>query len=87
MNDVQLERRLERALIDDERTHALGVRVVGAGGRVVASGEVASEERRQAVLAVICEADPGLPVSDQLTLATPDAPPPSGHERITPPQP
>lgn len=84
MNDVQLERRLERALIDDERTHEMGVRVVVAGGRVIASGEVASEERRQAVLAVISEADPGLPVSDQLTL--PAAPPPSGHERITPPQ-
>lgn len=86
MNDVQLERRLERALIDDDRTHEMGVRVVVAGGRVVASGEVASEERRQAVLTVINEAEPGLPVADQLTLAAPDAPAPAGHERITPPE-
>ena len=86
MNDIQLARRLERALIDDARTHEMGVRVVVAGGRVVASGEVASEERRQAVLTVISEADPGLPVTDQLTLACPDAPAPSAHERITPPE-
>lgn len=86
MNDIQLERRLERALIDDARTHEMGVRVVVAGGCVVASGEVASEERRQAVLAVIREADPGLPVADQLTLAEPDAPAPGGHERIVPPR-
>lgn len=84
MNDVPLERRLERALADDERTNELGVRIVVTGDRVIASGEVASEERRQAVLTVIREEQPGLLVSDQITLSAERVSSNAEHERIDP---
>lgn len=83
MNEVQLVRRLERALADDDRTHEMGVRIVCTGDRIVAQGEVASEERRRAVLAVIREAEPGLPVSDQLTLTAEPVRHAAEHERIS----
>lgn len=84
MSDLHLARRLERALADDERTNELGVRVVVTDDRVVAAGEVASEERRQAVLAVLRDEEPGRPVDDQLTLSAASVGRQPGHERIEP---
>jgi hypothetical protein len=51
---------------------------------VIASGEVASEERRQAVLAVIREEQPGLSVSDQITVSAERVSRHPEHERIDP---
>lgn len=84
MNDVHLARRLERALADDERTNELGVRIVVTDDRVVAAGEVASDERRRAVLAVLRDEEPGRPVDDQLTLSAEPMGRQPGHERIDP---
>lgn len=85
MNDIRTARRLEKALVDDERTHELGVHVQAIGDRIVAQGEVASEERRQRVLDVLREAAPGVEVSDQLTLSAEPVGEPPGSERLRAP--
>lgn len=81
MNDPHQARRLEKALADDERTHELGVHVVATAQRIVAQGEVASEERRRTVLEVLREHARDVPVSDQLTVSA-DAVSPPAHEGI-----
>jgi osmotically-inducible protein OsmY len=82
MNDIRTARRLEKALIDDERTHELGVHVHVIEGRVVAQGEVASEDRRQRVLDVLREVAPDVEVSDQLTLSAEPVGEPPASERL-----
>ena len=85
MNESREGRRLERALVDDERTHELGVHVLAVGDRIVAQGEVASEERRQRVLEVLREAAPDQQVVDQLTLSAEPVARPSACERLPAP--
>lgn len=85
MNDSREARRLERALMDDERTHELGIQVLCVGHRIVAQGEVASEERRQRVLQVLREAAPEVEVDDQLTLSAESVVPPADRERLRAP--
>ncbi|HET7689467.1 MAG TPA: hypothetical protein VFK41_03750 [Nocardioidaceae bacterium] len=82
MNDPHQARRLEKALADDERTHELGVHVVATPQRILAQGEVASEERRQNVLDVLREHAPDVPVTDQLTVSADAVSPPVSHEGI-----
>jgi hypothetical protein len=82
MSDQQTARRLEKALADDERTGELGIRVRATGRGLVAHGEVASEDRRQAVLAVLRDLEPGIAISDQLTLSGDAMTPPEGTEKI-----
>jgi hypothetical protein len=82
MTDPYLARRLEKALADDERTHELGVHVIATADRLVAHGEVASEERRRVVLQVLHEHEPGLTLTDQLTISGDAVQPPVGHEPI-----
>lgn len=81
--EAQLLRRLEKALTDDDRTHELGTTLHPAGDRIIAQGEVASEERRQAVLQVLREQEPGLRVADQLTISAASLDKPTGHEDVS----
>jgi hypothetical protein len=82
VNDPHQARRLEKALADDERTHELGVRVIATSERILAQGEVASEERRQTVLEVLREHAHDVPVTDQLTVSADAVSPPRAHEGI-----
>lgn len=81
-SDIHLARRLEKALVDDERTHELGIHVHVRSGRLIAQGEVASEERRQRVLEVLREHAPDHEIADQLTLSAEPVTPSPGHEHI-----
>jgi hypothetical protein len=82
MSEAHVARRLEKALADDERTNELGVRIQATDERVIAVGEVASEERRQAVLSVLREHDPGRTVTDQITISAEALDRPAGHEAM-----
>ena len=82
MSDHHAARRLEKALADDERTNELGITVRADADRVVAQGEVASEERRQTVLQVLRELAPEQDIADHLTVSSDDVAPPPGHESI-----
>lgn len=83
MNDTHLINQLERALVNDERTHELGVRLRLAGGRVIADGEVATEARRQQVVKVLEDQETGLEICDQLTLSAEPVVHTEGTERIS----
>jgi hypothetical protein len=63
-----MARRLEQRLGEDERTAELGIRIQLRGDRLFAEGQVMSEERRQAVIALIHEFEPEAEVVDQLTV-------------------
>jgi hypothetical protein len=82
MTDPHLARRLEKALADDARTHELGVRLTVAGDHLVVQGEVASDERRRAVLDVVHDLEPSIPVTDHLTISGEALDPPKGRERF-----
>jgi hypothetical protein len=82
MNDEHTARRLEKALGEHERTHELGIRIHASGDRLIAQGEVASHERRQAVLDVLRELAPGATVTDQITVSADALQPPAGTEPI-----
>lgn len=82
MNDIHLARRLEKALVDDPRTNELGIRIHAHDGRIIAQGEVASDERRQRVLDVLHELEPDLHITDQLTLSAEPVSQPPGREEI-----
>lgn len=83
MNDIHLVRRLEKALVDDPRTHELGIRIHAHEGLIIAQGEVASDERRHRVLDVLHELEPDLEVTDQLTLSAEPVSQPPGREEIS----
>jgi osmotically-inducible protein OsmY len=68
---------VREALARDGRTNELHVDVTVAGRRVFLTGEVASEERRQAVRDVVSELLPDHDVHNETTvpqLAEPEAP-------------
>jgi hypothetical protein len=61
--------RVEQAIANDARTNELGIRVECIDQRVLVRGEVASEERRDAVLTVVREQLPEAQIVDQLRLS------------------
>jgi hypothetical protein len=60
-------REIERALAEDDGTAELGIRLSVHGGRLFVRGDVASDERRHAVLDSITRHCPGADVVDELT--------------------
>jgi hypothetical protein len=82
MNGEHAARRLEKALGEDERTHELGIKIRASGDRLIAQGEVASQERRQAVLEVLRDLEPGATITDQLTVSAEALQPPVSIESI-----
>jgi len=75
-----LSARLRRALAEDPRTAEQGVRVTVRGDNVLLSGGVVSEERRDALKAVIHDVAPDLTVLDDVKVVPVDAP--AGREEI-----
>ncbi|GAA1276330.1 BON domain-containing protein [Saccharothrix xinjiangensis] len=75
-----LSARLRRALAEDSRTTEQGVRVTVRGDNVLLSGSVASEERRDALKAVVHDVAPELTVLDDVKVVPVDAP--AGREEI-----
>ncbi len=83
MNTSHVNQRLEQAIANDLRTNELGIRVEAKDDRVVLRGEVASEERRAAVLAVAREHLPSSDIVDEIRLSD-AAEPPDRTERVEP---
>lgn len=83
MNTSHANQRLEQAIADDMRTNELGVRVEVIDQCVVLRGEVASEERRAAVLTVAREHMPEAHIIDQIRLSD-AADPPERAELVDP---
>jgi osmotically-inducible protein OsmY len=84
-NDQHTSQRVEQAIANDARTNELGVRIECTHRRVLVRGEVASQERRDAVLTVVREQLPGAEIVDHLRLS--DATdPPRRTELVDPPQ-
>ncbi|MFL6089684.1 MAG: BON domain-containing protein [Aeromicrobium sp.] len=83
MNTSHANQRLEQAIANDLRTNELGIRVQVIDHRVVLRGEVASEERRAAVLTVAQEHMPASHIIDEIRLSD-AADPPDGTERVDP---
>ncbi|MFD7658115.1 BON domain-containing protein [Actinosynnema sp. NPDC059797] len=75
-----LSARLRRALAEDPRTTEQGVRVTVRGDNVLLSGSVASDERRDALKAVIHDVAPELTVLDDVKVVPVGAP--AGREEI-----
>jgi osmotically-inducible protein OsmY len=65
-SEQYLSARLRRALAEDPRTTELGVRVTVRGDHVLLSGDVACEERRAELEAVVHEIAPELQVLDDV---------------------
>lgn len=85
MNESRLLRELERRLVDDPRTHEMTVRLRMSGGRIVAEGDVATEERRREILEVLGENDAGVPVIDQLVVSAQPVARAADPETVPPP--
>jgi hypothetical protein len=85
MNEQQA-RDLERAIATDPRTNELGIRIQVRGDHLVVSGEVASQERRATVIAVVREHEPGLDIVDHIMLSAEPGPGGPDHEQIEPPR-
>ena len=67
--------RVEQAIANDARTNELGVHIEYIDRRVLVRGEVASEQRRDAVLTVVHEQLPEAQIIDQLRLSDATQPP------------
>jgi hypothetical protein len=80
--EIQLARQIEKALADDPRTHELGVQVNVSRGLVILHGEVASAERRRAVLDVVWDEVPEADVDDRLFISADTVDGPSTTEVI-----
>jgi len=80
MNTEHTNQRVEQAIANDARTNELGVRVECVEGRVLVEGEVASAERRDAVLTVVREHVPEAEIVDHLQLS--DAAEPPRHAEV-----
>ena len=85
MNGEHASHKLEQAVANDLRTNELGITVEATADRVVLRGEVASRERRDAVLAVVHEKVPDADIADELVISGDDLTPPQDTELITPP--
>ena len=62
--------RVHRALAQDPRVGAFDVEVTLAGGRIFLTGEVPTQERKDAISAVVAELLPEHDVSNETTVAT-----------------
>ena len=69
MKNEHTNQRVEQAIANDARTNELGVRIDCIDRRVLVRGEVASEERRAAVLEVVREQLPEAEIVDHLRLS------------------
>lgn len=67
--EIQLARKIEKALADDPRTNELGIQVQFSRGQVILQGEVASDERRRAVLDVVWEQAADADIDDRLFIS------------------
>lgn len=74
-NHQHTNQRVEQAIANDARTNELGVRIECIDHRVLVRGEVASQERRDAVLTVVREQLPGAELVDHLRLSDATGPP------------
>ena len=75
MTNGHTNQRVEQAIANDARTNELGVRIECIDRRVLVRGDVASEERRQAVLTVVHEQLPEAEIIDHLRLSDATQPP------------
>lgn len=75
MNTSHVSQRVEQAIANDLRTNELGIRVEVIDSRAILRGEVASDERRFAVLAVAREQLPACQIVDELRLSDAADPP------------
>ena len=80
--EIQLARQIEKALADNPRTNELGIQVQFSRGQVLLQGEVASDERRRAVLDVVWEEAPDADIDDRLFISGRALTPPSEAEVI-----
>jgi osmotically-inducible protein OsmY len=60
--------KLQHALAIDRRVNMLDVKVVVRGSKIYLTGEVATEERRRAIVQVVAELLPGIEVRNELTV-------------------
>ncbi|WP_214409730.1 BON domain-containing protein [Sphaerisporangium fuscum] len=60
--------RVQRALVEDERTNEMGIRVDIRGDQLFLRGQVEAPERRRLVEAVAVENAPGLKVHNEVTV-------------------
>lgn len=60
--------RLQEALASDPRVNALDIKIVLTGGKLHLTGQVPTEQRRQAVNEVIHEVMPDVAIRNELTL-------------------
>ncbi len=60
--------KLEDALATDPRVNALDVRVRICGGKIHLTGEISTEERREAATQVVTELAPDIEVINELTV-------------------
>jgi hypothetical protein len=84
MSIESTSQRIEQAIANDARTNELGVRIECVDGRVLVRGEVASAERREAVLTVVHEHLPDAEIVDHLQLS--DAAQPPHHTEVVEPE-
>jgi hypothetical protein len=61
---------VQRALAQDPRVSALDVEVTLAGGRVFLTGEVPTQERKEAISAVVAEILPDHEICNETSVAT-----------------
>lgn len=73
--------RIERALAEDPRTNELGVHADVRGDLVYLRGQVATEQRRQAITAVARSAAPGLTIRNEVAVA--EIRPPGQEETLS----
>ncbi|MFD9739061.1 BON domain-containing protein [Umezawaea sp. NPDC059074] len=69
-SEQYLSARLRRAIAEDPRTTELGVRVTVRGDHVLLSGDVACEERRAELEAVVHEVAPEVVVMDDVRVVS-----------------
>jgi len=80
MTTEHTNQRVEQAIANDTRTNELGIRIECIDRRVLVRGEVASEQRRDAVLTVVREQLPEAEIIDHLRLS--DATQPPGRTEV-----
>lgn len=75
MRAAHTNQRVEQAIANDVRTNELGIRIECIDHRVIVRGEVASQERREAVLDIVREQLPDAQIVDHLRLSDAASPP------------
>ena len=83
MNTSHVSQRVEQAIANDLRTNELGIRVEVIDRRLILRGEVASDDRRAAVITVAQEQMPSAEIVDEIRLSD-AADPPRRSEVVEP---